>query len=345
MKFNFSNKLLIIIQVFICSIFLGVDIYSQCPSITDILNHGWQLGLTPSTPTQNNRDEFGIINSSDFFVKVSNYPPLRSMPKKLSNCNPSIIYYMSFDTELLPDDGPIPENLPYHQWHTIKTFNSSGNGKVFDIYPPSGLGDIGTTGIPDFIATFSGVKHAVAWDEETYPQWSWNNFVTTAQNYTTNFNIGIEGPTQVNYNQTADYIVNINGGNGEYGIYWYYRVLPSSNWIQIKSNPTPVNYFDIIIDGTTYRRYRYNDEYRCDFTMINNPVELLVDVYDNITGDLLSTTIQVYPTPEPVTLLNKINNVTNFGALILNEDKLHPVSSNTQALLTLGLPYELSPKL
>lgn len=69
MKFNFSIKLTAVIYLFFIVNLFNLEIYSQCPSIQDMLNQGWQLGPTPSTPTQDNRDEFGITNSSDFFVK------------------------------------------------------------------------------------------------------------------------------------------------------------------------------------------------------------------------------------------------------------------------------------
>ncbi len=42
-------------------------IYGQCPTISDILDHGYNVGSDPAQPTRSNRDEIGIFSTTFFF--------------------------------------------------------------------------------------------------------------------------------------------------------------------------------------------------------------------------------------------------------------------------------------
>jgi hypothetical protein len=254
-----------------------IPIYAQCPSIVEICSQGWN-GVVPN-PKAGNNDEFAIIRNQPFYTKVRDYPPVKSFPKRaISPCPQVISYYSSFDTGT--NDGPYPVTLTGRNWWVIKVFDENGIGNMFSIYPPYNE-DVGGF-IPDFIANYDGSQHALRWDPDEYTDWQWDKFVSEREDYTAVFQVQIEGgPESLGYNQTSEYTANIEGGHGEYGIYWAYRILPNGQEQKIKYTEH-LNYY-VFSDGIS-PVYFYKDEHKCNVTMGLHDIELKVEVYD-LAGD------------------------------------------------------------
>ncbi|MBZ0179680.1 MAG: hypothetical protein K8F36_10345 [Melioribacteraceae bacterium] len=341
-------------------------IYGQCPTVPDILDHGYNVGSDPVQPTRSNRDEIGIFSTTPFLVKFGTYPPVMSFPIiPASQCTTEYIYYQSIDTELESSstagaggaDGPLAEFLPYHNWHTIKIFDLTGVGITVDTYPPTGADFSGGTYIPDYIMNTDGTKHAMQWDESEFPNWEWEDFVNNIQPYTTNFSVEILGPDYVGYQREGIFTANINGGNGNYSIKWDYQILPDQTWIE-GADKRPSEYF--LINGKKY--YFCPDEaelpsgslnvYKKKIQFLDKDINIRVAVSAlNQSGELVDEVIAeklVYAKTD-IQLINAIAGVETIGGLKVNEtesiasgDKLEIDNTEyqiTQKIRTDVLPF------
>lgn len=302
-----------------------------CPQCAQILTHGWAAVPPDHTPDDyGNLDEFGVVDISPFILKVNNYPPVRAFPitKSCDGVN-YLFYYFSFDTE--GEHFPINYMLPNNQINNVGTYriNQYGNyvnGYSVSVTPPSSS-DVYT--IPDFLMNYNGTMHDVFWDEDLYP---WTNYVTTPVSYNPQMlQVSITGLNQLDYNETSEYIADINGGSGNYSIYWYIRNLPDGDWEQVKMADYPDNYY--ILNGENY--YFYDDEYKYILQIPGNDVELKVEVLDNVFTSIgVDDTKQISVNPAEVTFINQIESSEDFGYLILNENKNDPIPSGNTRLLT-----------
>ncbi|MBZ0179916.1 MAG: hypothetical protein K8F36_11535 [Melioribacteraceae bacterium] len=85
------RKIVVIISIKI--LLSSTIIYGQCPTVPDILDHGYNVGSDPAQPTRSNRDEIGIFSTTPFLVKFGTYPPVMSFPIiPASQCTTEYIY-------------------------------------------------------------------------------------------------------------------------------------------------------------------------------------------------------------------------------------------------------------
>ncbi|MCB0284420.1 MAG: hypothetical protein KDF60_17685 [Calditrichaeota bacterium] len=214
---KYIKQKLYILPFLLIFVFL-TNVLGQCPLYEDVLNQGYNSHLPGSQcPAPNgNYDEFGVVDDESFMLKLGTYPPVKALPDETS-CE---FFYFSFDT----DDDYVPINyrmLP-HEQSIVKTYRIDENynyvnGAQVTIEPPIDS-DVG--GIPDFLMKYNGTKHDLAWEESQYPAWEWSDFVSAPITYTpTAPNVEIVGVDEMNQNTTTEFIADINGGGGKYGIY------------------------------------------------------------------------------------------------------------------------------
>lgn len=295
--------------------------------ISDVLNQGW-CGDTHTPNRGFNGDEFGVVDNSPFIVKVDDYPPVKSFPISL-DCG--YIYYMSYDTDE-NTVGPIPHIVWNNQWHTVQIFRESGAGYQLQLFPPE-FSEVQTT--PDFLMKFNGNEHDLAWDPILHPNWKWTDFVTNIQATTFEFQIEMLGANSLSFNQEEEYLVNIHGGSGNYGIFWSYRTSPGSNWLTLDTNQYALNYYTI--DGSSY--YFYDSEHKLNYQMGTTSIELRVEVKDNETSELLTAVKSITLLPTDISFINNIEENPNTGQLILDENKLDPINSGDSRSFQFGSEY------
>ncbi len=305
--------------------------YAQCPDCHQLLTQGWQYyppnsGHIPSA--SGNLDEFGIIDTSPFLVKVDNYPPIKSFPKTYL-CNPPNIYYMSFDTDN-NNVAPIPHNVNESIWHDVNIFREDGVGYSVSVKPPPAT----EVGAPDdFIMNFNTTEYDKSWDpsipDPDFPNmvlWTWNYFVQNSIAQAFDFQGILEGPIEITAGQTTEFVANINGGSGNYGFKWEYSTNQGTNWILIKENISPIDWIYFPTDPNV-PYYFYQDEYKCTFIMPAIETILKCTVSDNNSEESFVLTKTITPFPVEISFINEIESTTNFGELILDEDKNNPIQS------------------
>lgn len=166
------------------------------------------------------------------------------------------------------------------------------------------------------IMKYNGTKHDLAWEESQYPAWEWSDFVSAPITYTpTAPNVEIVGVDEMNQNTTTEFIADINGGGGKYGIKWLRRDFPSGEWLTVKNNPEP-DYFEIPC-GSDNRYYYYDDEYKVDLTIGTQAMELKVEISDEVLAEIYSDTIIISLKPEPVIVRNILDS-QDYGQLSVN---------------------------
>lgn len=248
----------IFLFLFLCiqSVFPQVKGVPICPSITDILINGYN-----PYPSPGNYDEFGIVETQPFLVKVNDDIPRKAFPKTVS-CGQW--YYMSFDTDLnIP--GPINYRVIPNQWNSVFTFQQTGStsyGYALSVKPPLAT-DVG--GNPRFIMRKNGNKHMIGWNESKYPLWNWNNFVHYIAANDVDFGVTILGNPVQPHQDSQTLTANIVGGNGHYIITWFIRIITDQQqgcWLDYE----PLDASEIwVINGQNY--YIYNNEHKFTFTM------------------------------------------------------------------------------
>ena len=295
-----------------------MEINAQCPTIPDLLNRGYsdkKLDWIDHKPENTNWDEIGVFRNTPFMVKVDDYPPIASFPIiPISGCTQgNAVWYMSFDGG--PDIGETDEGEPirYIVWnpilpngndwiekkHNLWTFDENGDGYHVQVFPTS------TNSGAD---SFSGI---------------WSEFVSEPEPYSTTFNVVIEGPDVIEEGLSAEYIANIFGGNGDYGIYWEYKIPPSQDWIEIKSNYYAADYFEIEYpEGTSKNYYFYQtvheSEYKHTITMGSQNIELRVTIEDHAGGSFYTSATKIIKKGVEISFANKIESAESYGQLILD---------------------------
>lgn len=231
---------------------------TDCSGVGDLLNHGYLLNMNIG-----NFDEFAILHSSEFFVKIDKDVPRRSFPKNhYHNGQLTTGFYMSYDT-----DGqcvPIAYNVAANQWHSVTTFTSDGFGYRFNIFPPSNNPPFQS--IADFIANFDGTKHITAWETTFVPNpWkTWSDFVSGAVQLNTtlkpngiSFDFNIIGSNTPSPYTNQEYIIDIHGGWGVYKIEWQYIMPNGTMSVKEVHDPSVNLYADKwIINNTDYFIYK-----------------------------------------------------------------------------------------
>ncbi|MBZ0198614.1 MAG: hypothetical protein K8H86_02015 [Ignavibacteriaceae bacterium] len=309
-----------IILITLLLIFISIEsniAQNPCPTIPDLLDHGWG----PAQGEHNNRDEFAVLRTTPFLIKVDKYPPIKSFPIiPIGGCSPNTFCYMSFDSEEGMNGSPINEILIHNNWHNVTTY-SGEIGWSFEIFPPSGF----DVGIPDFVLNFNGTLHSKSWGN--IPGWSYNDFVRNVSPYSPNFSVSITGPSNLLTGSTGEYIADINGGSGEYYISWEIKQLPGGT-------TTVINHHDLSllphfsIYGNNY--YWYDDEHKQVVNMGNNNVELKVTIMDVSNDDLITATKIINKSNfAEIQFINNINGARDYGQLVLDEDKINKINSGS----------------
>lgn len=308
-------------------IFESIAIFAQCPDVHQICTDGWSYSSNPDhTPGPNgNWDEFGVIDIAPFLVKVGYYPPIRSFPRVYYGCNPDLIYYMSFDYN---DNSPIPYNVTPNDWHEINIFHLDATGYSTWVLPPSAE-DVGSP--PDWVMNYNTSEYDLSWDPIEYPEWEWNDFVTNSTPTLFDFHGTLEGPLESIIGDQATYYANIYGGGGDYKFTWEFSGDQGATWNFIKKDDHAADW--IYFDGNTNDPYYfYENEYKYTLTMPINQIELRCIVFDYYTQGTIELSKTISPALE-ISFINEIENNTEYGELILDEDKLNPIPSSTTKLI------------
>ena len=311
---------------------------SPCPNYNDLLDKGWAALLSdPHNPLQANHDEFGTVDSEPFIIKVNDYPPVKSFPIiPHGECSSNTFYYFSFDTDY--DYLPINIRVGQNEENLVKTYKVNQGGTYVSgcslIVTPPTEAQVGTN--PDFVMNYDGTMHDVKWDPPSiYP---WENIVQNVVSYIPQgLSVVMNGVDNLNYNSSAEFIADIDGGGGNYLIVWSIKNLPGGDWVEIKGNYIQQNYYNIY--GNAY--IFYDDEYKYNLTMPDNDIELKVEIYDYVTSDYVFATKVVTVNPEAVTFINHIETSENYGELILNENHSDPISSGNNRDLIFGNNYTI----
>lgn len=329
----FSVFLFLIIFV----ITVSIKSWAQCPSPSQLLTHGYHISINyPHKAEIGNLDEFGVVDLQPFILKVGSYPPVKAI--YIDEYCESGVYYFSFDTD--NDRYPVNYVMAWHEPCTVKTYRLDQEGNYTSgfqvlVTPPNSNDTGGPTA--DFLMKYNGTPHAVDWNIFNYP---WSSFVSAPVAYSPQaFEVNIQGVDNLNYNSSSEFIADINGGSGNYDIEWSYRELPNGNWtVGIYYDPS-IYYTIPWPNGNNY--YYYDNEYKYNLIMPSYSVELKVSIYDNEFPIEATSTKIISLNPEPVTFINHIENTENFGELILNENKIDPITSGSSRNLIFGNNYTI----
>ncbi len=334
---------LLIISIFI----LSPKTNAQCPTISDMLNHGYIPGSPFYIPGHGNLDEFGVVDNEEFYVKIGSYPPIKAF-RKTDACG--TYYYSSYDTDndRFPLDFDMTENQPF----VVKTYKILYENSTFINYiagcsvavtPPS-ASEVGSP--QDFLMKYDGTPHQVAWNLGEHP---WGNYVSNPQYYIPqqDLTVGIIGQNELLYNESKEFIADINGGAGLYNIKWYLRDFPNGPFTEVKSTPgSPDNWesnYYKLFQPYIESFYFYDDEYKYNLTMQGHDVELKVVVEDYETNYFSAEASIVISSIPAITLQNNIENSDDFGYLFLknnsNNNTYLIASGNSSPSLDFGTNY------